>query len=95
MGLIADSFPRLCCPLPFGKGQWEEAEREGEGVVLGMSLEWGWEAWLPGAPKSQDVCPSGNTVLLGSLLAVPCQREGAIETLLFALFIPPLVYPSL
>lgn len=55
MGLIADSVPRLCCPLPFGKGQWEEAEREGEGVVLGMSLEWGREDWLPGAPVSLGV----------------------------------------
>lgn len=39
MGLIAESFPWLCCPLPFRKGQWEEAENQGEGVVLGMSLE--------------------------------------------------------
>lgn len=48
MGLIADSFPWLCCPLPFGKGQWEEAEKQGKGVVLGMSLEWGREDWLWG-----------------------------------------------
>lgn len=67
------------------EGRGRSGPRNVFGVGAGGLAPWG--------PK-ESVCVSWNRVLLGSLLAVPCHRDGASETDI-PLFMPPLVCPSL